>query len=128
MSDALDDRLRATRLLLEAGLAARGVARLDVDDERLRELIATGGPELRLIVALLSTLDIPPDLLPPAAGAEPSRDADGSLAANLLRTEAALPPVPPLAPGDLDRLLPRLESAVESLVEGLRRGAGDEAP
>lgn len=119
MSDAPYDRLRATRLLLEAQLAARGGAALDVDDERLRQVLATSGPELRLVVALLETLDIPPGLLPPAAGsadvATPAQEAGATLEENLRHLEAAVPAVPDLSPDDLDRLLSRLERLVESL-------------
>jgi len=127
MSDAPNDPWRATRLVLEAQLAARGVSSRDLDDESLRQLAETSGPELRLIAALAETLAIAPALLPSAHGGEgavPSlAPAGGSLAANLLRTEASLPPVAALAPGDLDRLLPRVESVVEHLISG----APDEA-
>jgi hypothetical protein len=129
MSGAPGDPPRATRLVLEAQLAARGVSGRDLDDASLRQLTETSGPELRLIAALLDTLDIAPGLLPSSAPAEagvapslaPARD---SLAENLIRMEASLPPVTALAPGDLDRLLPRVESVVEHLVSG----APDEAP
>jgi hypothetical protein len=121
MSDAPHDPLRATRLLLRGRLAARGASGPELDDERLRQLIDTGGPELRLIGALLETLEIAPGLLPTGAGVEegpaPSRDpAAASLAANLLRMEASLPAVAALAPGDLEGLLPRVERALDRLL------------
>jgi len=119
MSDPTgDDALRVAKRLLEAELAARGIAGIDLDDGRVRELWAASGREFRLLVDVLSALRAPGDLLLPATLGEAAEEPDPGddpvrslVLANLARLGAA-PPEPEAPPAGLDRLLPRLDEII----------------
>jgi hypothetical protein len=120
MSDPTgDDALRVAKRLLEAELAARGIAGIDLDDGRVRELWAASGREFRLLVDVLSALRAPGDLLLPATLGEAKEEPDAGddpvrslVLANLARLGPAPPPEPEVPPAGLDRLLPRLDEII----------------
>jgi len=120
MSDPTgDDALRVAKRLLEAELAARGIAGIDLDDGRVRELWAASGREFRLLVDVLSALRAPGDLLLPATLGEAEEEPEAGddpvrslVLANLARLGPAPPPGPEVPPAGLDRLLPRLDEII----------------
>jgi hypothetical protein len=120
MSDPTgDDALRVAKRLLEAELSARGIAGIDLDDGRVRELWAASGREFRLLVDVLSALRAPGDLLLPATLGEAKEEPDAGddpvrslVLANLARLGPAPPPEPEVPPAGLDRLLPRLDEII----------------